>query len=56
MSHAIRLTQALLKPRQIDIELFGRELDAMTHVERVGAVQAINGRQQARIWSAAMGG
>ena len=55
MSQAIRLTQALLKSRQMDIELLGRELDAMTHVERVGAVQAINGRQQARIWDAAVG-
>ena len=55
MNHAQRITQALLKPRQIDIELLARELDAMTHVERVGAVHAMTGRQQARLWDAAIG-
>jgi len=55
MTHAIRITQALLKPRQIDIELLGRELNAMTHVERVRAVHTMSGGQQARLWEAAVG-
>lgn len=55
MTQSIRMTQALLKPEQIDIELFGRELNAMTHVERVRSVNAISGSQQARLWGAAVG-
>ena len=55
MSASSKRVQDFLRASPLDIEGLGVELDAMNHGDRVAAVRGITGRQQAQIWSSAMG-
>ena len=55
MSASTKRIQDLLKVSPFDIEQLGRELDSLSHSERVDAVRSISGKQQAQLWEAAVG-
>ena len=55
MSASSKRVQDFLRVSPLDIEGLGAELDAMNHGDRVAAMRGISGKQQAQIWSSAMG-